>query len=54
MRLLDRQTAQREQMQARHQRERVDVQGGATFGDSALVCWGRDWGRGFAGAGTMG
>ena len=46
--LLDRQTAQREQMQARHERERVNVQGGTTFRQGALVCRGRDRGRGDA------
>jgi len=46
--LLDRQATQREQMQTCHEREGVDVQGRATFDHCALVCWGRDWGRGFA------
>ena len=44
--LLDRPAAQREQMQARHEREGVDVQSRATFSDGALLCGGWDRGRG--------
>lgn len=37
----DGQTAEREQMQPRHERESVKMQSGANFGLSTLVCWRR-------------
>jgi hypothetical protein len=48
------QPVQREQVQPSDDRERIEVQGWATFELATMISWRRDRNRVFMGAGTMG